>query len=195
MAAVRLLFLLVTLFFYFGCLVCDQSLRDEDEIIHNVALNARRDVSRRNVENSLRISLVYLELEPLRLHVSVVKKLLSEAIQYFHDTFRVRQTVERIILDRRCLNDSYFLKNATGDGPGKVRFCKVACDASKPLCGPRNVPRSDVAACRVCNEHGEDCHAENNSSSGVGKNDTDFVLYVAASMEKCEKRETLAYAA
>ncbi|EDO33070.1 predicted protein, partial [Nematostella vectensis] len=152
-------------------------------------------VSRRNVENSLRISLVYLELEPLRLHVSVVKKVLSEAIQYFHDTFRVRQTVERIILDRRCLNDSYFLKNATGDGPGKVRFCKVACDASKPLCGPRNVPRSDVAACRVCNEHGEDCHAENNSSSGVGKNDTDFVLYVTASMEKCEKRETLAYAA
>ena len=151
-------------------------------------------IRRRSVDQPFRITLVYLDVSKIA-NMDIIKHLLNESILYFQDTLRVKHPVQNILLQRRCANDSYFLRDEQGNQSGKVRYCKNACEIKKPLCGPAHVPDKDLDVCRFCNESGISCKAAAGQARGTGYNNTDFVMYITASTEKCEKPKTVAYAA
>lgn len=191
MAAINRLLVFSVLLLYFSSSILCQPLKDEDEIIHNVRLERERDIRRRSVAHQIRITIVYLDVSKIA-NMDIIKQLLRESILYFEDTLRVKHPVKNILLQRRCANGSYFLKDEQGNSQGKVRFCKVACE--KPSCGPAHVPDKDLDVCRLCDESGYNCR-EDGKTNGTGYNNTDFVMYITASNDKCEKPKTVAYAA
>lgn len=189
MAAIKWLLMFAVLC-SFVCLICSQTFRDEDEIIHNVKLPGKRVLRRRSAAQSLRIHFVYTK------DISkVLEKLLNKAADYFKDTFKVKYQVDKILLQRRCTNDSYFLRNETGDGPGTVRYCKTSCDPVRHSCGIARVEDKDLDVCRVCDENGHNCRTLQNRSNSVGYTNTDFALYVTTVTSKCNQPKTVAYAA
>lgn len=191
MAAINRLLVFSVLLLYFSSSILCQPLKDEDEIIHNVRLEREHDIRRRSVAHQIRITIVYLDVSKIA-NMDIIKQLLRESILYFEDTLRVKHPVKNILLQRRCANGSYFLKDEQGNSQGKVRFCKVACE--KPSCGPAHVPDKDLDVCRLCDESGYNCR-EDGKTNGTGYNNTDFVMYITASNDKCEKPKTVAYAA
>lgn len=195
MAAIKRLLRCAVFCSFVAFSITSQSFRDEDEIIHNVKLPSKRFLRRRNAAKSLRMHFVYVDVN--NSNEKVLKELLQKAETYFKNTLKVKYQVDKIVLQRRCANDSYFLKNETGDGPGRVRFCKKSCDTVRHSCGIARVEDKDLGLCHVCDENGHNCKIEKAQSSnfGVGYKNTDFVLYVTTLMNKCDKPKTVAYAA
>lgn len=194
MAAINRVLAFSVFLLYFSSYILCQPLKDEDEIIHNVRLEGEHDIRRRSVAHPIRITLVYLDVSKIA-NMDIIKQLLRKSILYFQDTLRVKYPVRNILLQRRCANDSYFLRDDLGNSSGKVRHCKVACENKKPSCGPAHVPNKDLDVCRSCDESGKNCKEEEGQVMGTGYNNTDFVMYITASNDKCEKPKTVAYAA
>lgn len=191
MAAIEWL-LMIAIFSSIVYSISTQSFKDEDEIIHNVKLPGKRVLRRRNAAQSLRIHLVYTDVNIS--NTEVLKEVLNKAADYFKDTFKVKYRVDKILLQRRCTNDSYFLRNENGTGSGNVRFCKLSCDSARHSCGIARVQDKDLDICRFCDENGQNCRSTNGQSHGNGYTDTDFVLYVTTSLNKCDQPKTVAYA-
>lgn len=192
MASTEWLLMFALIFSSFEYSISAQSFKDEDEIIHNVKLPGKRVLRRINAAESLRIHFVYTDVNIS--NTEVLKEVLNKAAAYFKSTFKVKYQVDKILLQRRCTNDSYFLRNETGNGFGNVRFCKGSCDSVRHSCGMARVEDKDLDVCRFCDENGHNCRTMNGQSNGIGYTDTDFVLYVTTSMNKCDQPKTVAYA-
>lgn len=122
----------------------------------------------------------------------VTKKLLPEALDYFHRTLKVRTANRSIRLQHMCRQRSYFLKDKEGLGKGTVIFCKEAC--IKTYCGPAVIPEQHLDSCRVCNEHGSQCRSQSKKNT-QGIKSKDFILYVSYVRTKhCEETKAVAYA-
>jgi len=171
-------------------------IHKHDETIRHVPLEPFHVIRRRSLGQPLQISLDFLDIIKLE-DPNTVKDILEEARDYFSKTLNVRKTVSKILLHRRCINKTFILKNVEGTGPGNVRFCQKACNITRLLCGPVEIPEHDLDQCRVCDENG-DCRNDTSPefTAGEGHNNTDFVLYVTAvSNGNCNNSKTLAYAA
>ena len=171
-------------------------IHEHDETIRHVPLEPFHVVRRRSLGQPLQISLDFLDIIKLE-DPNTVKDILEEARDYFSKTLNVCKTVSKILLHRRCINKTFILKNVEGTGPGNVRFCQKACNITRLLCGPVEIPEHDLDQCRVCDQNG-DCRNDTSPgfTAGEGHNNTDFVLYVTAvSNGNCNNSKTLAYAA
>ena len=180
------------------CCLSNDHIHEIDEMIRHVQLEPSHIIKRRSVDQPLRISLDFLDMSRLE-DPNSVKDILNKAREYFSKTLTVRRTVSKILLQRKCANKSYFLKNMEGTGDGNIRFCQEACNTTRMLCGPTAIPEHDLDQCRVCDKHGQHCRNDTNPA-GEGHNNTDFILYVTAvSSGNCNINmkipETLAYAA
>lgn len=179
------------------CSMSNDFIYEYDETIRHVLLEPSHIIRRRSVDQPLRISLDFLDINSLE-EPDVVKDVLQKAREYFSRTLRVRRTVSKILLQRKCLNKKFFSKNKDGTGPGHIRYCQKACNISRLICGPIEIPHRDLDQCRVCDENGQNCHDDTSPgfTAGEGHNDTDFILYVTAvSHGNCDNSNTLAYAA
>ena len=179
------------------CSLSKQPIREHDEMIRHVVLEPSHIVKRRSIDQPLRISLDFLDIGKLE-NPKVVKDILQQAQEYFSKTLKVRRTTSKILLQRSCSDKSFFMKNADGTGHGNVRFCHEACNITRMLCGPSEIPEHDLDQCRTCDQHGQDCKNDTSPgfTAGEGHNKTDFVLYVTAVANgNCESISTLAYGA
>lgn len=179
------------------CSLSREPFREHDEIIRHVVLEPSHIVKRRSIDQPLRISLDFLDIGTLE-NPKVVKDILQEAQEYFRKTLKVRKTTSKILLQRSCSNKSFFTQNADGTGPGSVRFCHEACNKTRMLCGPSEIPEHDLDQCRTCDQNGQNCKNDTSPgfAAGEGHNDTDFILYVTAVANgNCDGINTLAYGA
>lgn len=172
-------------------------IHEDDETIRHVYLEPYHIIKRRSIDQPLRISLDFLNISSLEDPVKM-REVLEHAREYFSRTIMVRKTVSKILLQRKCLDSNFFLKSRDGTGPGSVRFCRNACNITRYLCGPIEIPDRDIDQCRVCNEDGRSCSNDTSPglTAGEGHIKTDFVLYVTAVLNRnCNNTKTLAYAA
>ena len=179
------------------CSLSNDFIHEYDETIRHVSLEPFHIIRRRSVDQPLRIALDFLDISRLE-DPNIVKDILEKARAYFSKTLNVRKTLSKILLQRRCVNKTFILKNKDATGPGNVRFCVKACNITRFLCGPIEIPEHHLDQCRVCDENGHNCR--NNTSpgftAGEGHENTDFILYVTAvSSGNCNDSKTLAYAA
>ena len=181
---------IVTFFLDATCSSYNELLQERDEIIRHVVLEPSHVITRRSIDQPLRISLDFLDLSLLEDQAAVIA-VVQKAKDYFSKTLKVRKTVSKILLERRCPYDRYFLRDESGLNSGNVRFCQGACSSSKTLCGPVDIPEHDLDRCRTCDRRGQNCRSD--STTGVGHKDTDFVLYVTAIAKDCTKDKTIAY--
>ncbi|XP_068688263.1 leishmanolysin-like peptidase [Montipora foliosa] len=166
-------------------------------MVRHVHLEPTHVIRRRSIDQPLRISLDFLNIsrleDPYR-----IKDVLQNAREYFSQTLKVRKTVPKILLQRKCLDNNFFLKSSDGKGPGRVRFCRNGCNETRFLCGPIEIPAHDLDQCRLCDEDQRNCGNDTRPrfAAGRGHDDTDFVLYVTAlANTNCNNTKTLAYAA
>ena len=197
MAAEQVPIRCVLLLCLFGfCSLFNELIHEYDEIIRHIPLEPSHVIKRRSVQQPLRISLDFLDITNLE-NPSMVKDILRQAQSYFSKTLKVRKTTSKILLQRSCPNQAFFLKSADGIGSGRVRFCQESCNTSRMLCGPIEIPEHDLDQCRICDKNGQNCRNDTRPgfTAGEGHKDTDFILYVTAvSYGNCLKSSTtLAY--
>lgn len=179
------------------CSLSNDFIHEYDETIHHVLLEPFHVVRRRSVDQPLRISLDFLDISKLE-DPNIIKDILRKARAYFSETLNVRKTLSKILLQRRCLNKKFILRNKDGTGPGDIRFCVKACNITRLLCGPIEIPEHDLDQCRVCDENGQNCRNDTSQgfTAGEGHENADYILYVTAvSNGSCNNSKTLAYAA
>lgn len=177
------------------CSLANEPNREHDEMIRHIVLEPSHEIKRRSIDQPLRISLDFLDINKLE-NPNIVKDILNEAQEYFRKTLKVRKTTSKILLQRSCSDKSFFMKSADGKNPGNVRFCHEACNTSRMLCGPIEIPEHDLDQCRICDQNGQNCQNDTRSgfTAGEGHNDTDFILYVTAVADgNCNSTTTLAY--
>lgn len=190
----------LTLFLVYSILnvvLCKHWIPKKDDVVHNVHIGHKQDVATQPLTQNLRFRIVYdssvniLSYDKQRL---VKVQLMPAAVTYFHQTLHVRNSTQSIALQRMCLGNSYFLKNARGDGPGHVQYCKLACKDT--VCGPTKVSEKFLDHCRVCNEHGNNCRVLlNHKLSPEKTRDTDFILFVSSlRTTHCAESNIVAYA-
>ena len=175
--------------------LADKPFLEHDKMIRHVVLEPSHEIKRRSIDQPLRISLDFLDIHKLE-NPTIVKDILREAQEYFKNTLTVRKTTSKILLQRRCSDKLFFMKNANGTRPGKVRFCHEACNSSRIVCGPIEIPEHDLDQCRICDQNGQNCQNDTRPgyTAGEGHNDTDFILYVTAVADgNCNSITTLAY--
>ena len=179
------------------CSLSNDYIHEHDEMIRHVPLEPSHIIRKRSIDQPLRISLDFLDMSSLE-EPNIVKDILQKAREYFSSTLKVRKTVSTILLQRRCTNRLFFLKNMDGSSPGYIRFCQESCNITRLLCGPREIPPHDLDQCRVCDDNGQTCRNDTSPgfTAGKGHINTDFILYVTAVFnENCNSSKTLAYAA
>ncbi|NXS08086.1 LMLN peptidase, partial [Neodrepanis coruscans] len=170
---------------------CHHRVPSGDQVVYQVPLRENR-VSKRNVDQQLRIKIVYdtsvENLLPEKRHL-IKNKLFPQAISYLEKTFQVRKPTGTILLSRQCVTNQYLRRKADPH-----RYCQKAC-ADHTRCGPVIVPEQHLQQCRVYNE--SDWHRRpTGSPSQEGVRDADFVLYVSAlTTERCGHENIIAYAA
>ena len=177
------------------CSLANEPIREYDEMIRHIVLEPSHVIKRRSIDQPLRISLDFLDINKLE-NPTIVKDILRAAQEYFQNTLKVRKTTSKILLQRSCSNKSFFMKSTDGKRPGNVRFCHEACNTSRILCGPIEIPEHDLDQCRMCDQNGQNCQNDTRPgfSAGEGHNDTDFILYVTAVADgNCDSITTLAY--
>ena len=168
---------------------------DNGDVIHHAIIRSDQEVKRREVSQPIRINVVYRNISDLEdYQLNLVKNSLTEAVEYMRRVLRVRETVNAIRLQRKCQNNSYYMRNITGEF---LRYCHVKCDKSKPVCGFVTPTSHDLDQCRICDSKGANCRdaTGTENAAGQGYNNSDFVLFVTSSDRKCERNETIAYAA
>jgi hypothetical protein len=127
------------------------------------------------------------------------------AVRYWEDVLTVKASIlvvyiqlqvvnrgDTIRLNRKCLNNQYFL---APEDP--TQYCKERC--VETLCGEYPVPQEHLEGCATCDANGHNCNPD--SGPGPGVVGADFVLYITAlTTAQClesvgGKAETVAYAA
>ena len=168
------------------------------EMNHNVRVGLPHIVKRQPYSQKIRFEVVYDDsigdLNEAKYGL-VTGKLIPEAVDYFHETFRVKPTNLAIKLQRTCKNNAYFLKDNKGNAAGDLQFCKLDCVNTK--CGPVNVPADHLDQCRVCDNDGIKCFSVPGEEwkSGMGVESRDFILYVSCiQTDHCNVANTVAYA-
>jgi len=122
----------------------------------------------------------------------VKNRVVPEAVEHWENVFKVVNGGKKILLNRKCENNQYFL---SPDDP--TQFCKNKCVPTK--CGEWTVPEEHLESCSTCDTNGRNCKTD--KSKGVGISGVDFVLYVSAvDSDQCTQNvagqaETVAYAA
>ncbi|NXR77450.1 LMLN peptidase, partial [Pycnonotus jocosus] len=170
---------------------CDHRVPSGEEVIYQVPLKENH-VSKRNVDQQLRIKIVYdrsvEDLLPEKRHL-IKNKLFPQAISYLEKTFQVRKSAGAILLSRQCVTNQYLRRKADPH-----RYCQKAC-ADHTRCGPVIVPEKHLQQCRVYND--SDWHRRpTGSPDQEGVRDADFVLYVSAlTTDRCGHENIIAYAA
>lgn len=168
------------------------------EMGHNVRIGPAHTIKRQGLEQKLRFEIVYDDsIEKLNSANKklVTKKLIPEAIDYFHNTLSVRRSVYEIRLQRTCKDNAYFLKDEQGKNLGDMQFCKLECVQTK--CGPVTVPQKHLDECRICDTKGVQClpMPGDEWSKGKGVAEKDFILYVSAlQTTHCDVANAVAYA-
>uniref|UniRef100_A0A8C5JU74 Leishmanolysin-like peptidase n=1 Tax=Junco hyemalis TaxID=40217 RepID=A0A8C5JU74_JUNHY len=161
------------------------------QVVYQVPLKENH-VSKRNVDQQLRIKIVYdrsvEDLLPEKRHL-IKSKLFPQAISYLEKTFQVRKSAGAILLSRQCVTNQYLRRKADPH-----RYCQKAC-ADHTRCGPVIVPEKHLQQCRVYND--SDWHRRpTGSPEQEGVRDADFVLYVSAlTTDRCGHENIIAYAA
>uniref|UniRef100_A0A8D2PTQ2 Leishmanolysin-like peptidase n=1 Tax=Zosterops lateralis melanops TaxID=1220523 RepID=A0A8D2PTQ2_ZOSLA len=161
------------------------------QVVYQVPLKENH-VSKRNVDQQLRIKIVYdrsvENLLPEKRHL-IKNKLFPQAISYLEKTFQVRKSAGAILLSRQCVTNQYLRRKADPH-----RYCQKAC-ADHTRCGPVIVPEKHLQQCRVYND--SDWHRRPTGSPDQdGVRDADFVLYVSAlTTDRCGHENIIAYAA
>lgn len=169
------------------------------EMGHNVRVGPPHIFKQQGLEQKIRFEVVYDEsinkLNSANKQL-VTKKLIPEAIDYFHNTLSVRPSTLDIRLQRTCKNNAYFLKDQKGEHLGDLQFCKLECVPTK--CGPVDVPQKHLDKCRICDTKGVNCLLTTPGyewGAGPGVKDKDFILYVSAlETAHCDKANAVAYA-
>ncbi|NXR98726.1 LMLN peptidase, partial [Oxylabes madagascariensis] len=170
---------------------CDHRVPSGDQVVYQVPLKENH-VSKRNVDQQLRIKIVYdrsvEDLLPEKRHL-IKNKLFPQAISYLEKTFQVRKSAGAILLSRQCVTNQYLRRKADPH-----RYCQKAC-ADHTRCGPVIVPEKHLQQCRVYND--SDWHRRPTGSPvQEGVRDADFVLYVSAlTTDRCGHENIIAYAA
>eukprot|EP00794_Sanderia_malayensis_P000625 gene625-1290_t len=169
------------------------------EVVHGVRIGHISYVKAQPFDQSLRFQVHYHSSvnELSRLKQRLVKnRLIPSAVRYFHKTYSVRSTKKTIKLQRMCKDNSYFLKSNKENNGGDVQYCKGKCMPT--TCGPIKVPETFLDDCRVCNDHGTDCHVKSKAATETDANKgrkTDFILFVSAiPTQHCLESNIVAYA-
>lgn len=190
----------ITLFFIssfsFGSTHARHWIPTKTDIVHHVPTDPV--LSGQSPEQNMRFHVTY-DQSLQRLNVKrwdlIVKKLIPEALGYFHKALKVHRSRLPIKLQHMCRDHSYFLKDSSGKHKGNLLFCKKEC--VRTHCGPVIIPREHLDQCRVCNEHGSACGIDSNYKrrKNKGINNKDFVLYVSSLQTRhCEETKAVAYA-
>lgn len=148
-------------------------------------------VKKRSADQSLRI-LLYYDESVYRLHSTkfdlINNTILPRAVTFWEKALLVRRTENVIRLTRKCSDTQIFVKNGS-------THCINTCK-HKTTCGEVEIPEEHLDFCRTCNSNGQNCGIAKDSKQGSGIADFDFVFYVSAMQtEKCNKSQTVAYAA
>lgn len=131
------------------------------------------------------------ELEPVQRDI-VKSRVVPDAVKHWERVFKIVKGRKKILLNRKCENNQYFL--SPGD---PTQYCKNRCVETK--CGEWVVPEEHLESCSTCDSTGRRCTKE--KSEGKGVSNVDFILYVSAlATEQCVENvagqaETVAYAA
>jgi len=169
----------------------------KQDVVHNVHIGHHQEIASKPKVQQIRFKVVYhssVNVLSLEKQVLIKKKLMPSAVKYFHNTFSVRNVTAPIKLQRMCESNSFFLKDKTGDNPGHLQYCKVACEET--TCGPIKIAESFLDDCRVCDEHGNHCKTKKNVNiASEDKRNTDFVLFVSSiQTDHCKESSIVAYA-
>lgn len=168
----------------------------KNDIVHHVPVDPvdslRTQVPTQNIRFHVTFdrSLKGLDITRRKL---VVRKLIPDALDYFHKTLKVRPSKLPIKLQRMCRDHSYFLKDVSGKHKGNFLFCKEECVTTH--CGPVTIPQDHLDRCRICNKDGFRCEIDSTREQIKGIKDKDFILYVSSLQTvHCEKTKAVAYA-
>ena len=172
-----------------------------DEMIHNVHIGHHQDVAKKPITQKIRFKVVYdASIGKLSYpKQSLVKtRLITSAVEYFHETLLVRATNEPIKLQPMCQGNAFFLKDTMGVGSGSVQFCKNSCQPTT-VCGPVKVPKRFLDDCRTCDGTGNKCKITPNDRRPKEERDNvsekDFILFVSSiQTEHCNEANIVAYA-
>nr|XP_032818412.1 leishmanolysin-like peptidase isoform X1 [Petromyzon marinus] len=180
-----------------SCHVCRHAVPGRDQLLWGVTLPGRqRELSRRSPEPTgpqrLRVRLIYdssVDSLPNEKRDFIKMRLFPEAVDYIQSALFVRSPGAKILLNRYCATNHYFMKHRDPH-----RYCQSAC-AETTRCGPVTVPDEHLQQCRVCDEGGRNCGSIG-PAGGPGEPDADYVLYVSAlGTDRCQQEGVVAYAA
>ncbi len=167
-------------------------LAEPGSIIRGVQSNGKRLLTRRNIDNSLKIK-VYpdpsIQKLSSNLRELIVDRLLPDAVAYFGKTLSVRQRVSPIRLQRDCTENEVF-KEINGS---LFRYCQNECK-NTTYCGTVLVPEAHLDICRTCDS--SQVHCTKGMSKSTGITNADYMLYISAVVTShCNRdNDVIAYA-
>lgn len=170
---------------------CAHYLAEPRSIIRGVRSNGKHSLTRRNIDNSLKIK-AYPDPSMQKLSSNfrklIVDRLLPDALAYFGKALTVRQRISPLQLQRKCRRSEFFKKN----NGTVIRYCRTECE-SATYCGTVLVPEAHLDVCRVCNSSETHC---SDAFKSTGIVNVDFVLYVSAiaTLHCRDQDDVLAYA-
>lgn len=188
-------------------LPCSYKTPNVDELVFDVPIDIDGESLIQESDGRIRrVRDVKQTYRPLRIHlhydiesisklaedvqVFVNSSLLPDAVGYWEKVLSVHPTIAPIRLNRRCLNNQYFISP-----DDKLQTCYSGCK-EETKCGEVVVPDEHLFQCKHCYPQGIQHCIFSGPADGPGVPNSDFLLYVSAvSSQRCKNADTMAYAA
>lgn len=132
-------------------------------------------------------------LEPQKQNL-ITKYIMPNVTKFFESVLSIKRdyAIDKFRISRRCPNNTvYYARNPGGTSRP---YCMNRCE-DYAICGEIVVPPSHLAGCSYCNSTTKLC-ITNNTSEMRGDTGLQLLLYVSAKQTaRCQKDQTIAYAA
>ena len=128
----------------------------------------------------------------------IVETVIPSVVEFFERALWIKRkyTISRFRFARRCPNNTiYYAKEFNmSSAPKSTPYCMERCE-DYAVCGELAVPQEHLAACSYCNRTSRLCSTDW-KSAGEGVANAQLVLYVSAKhTARCQRDQTVGYAA
>ncbi|XP_062519504.1 leishmanolysin-like peptidase [Corticium candelabrum] len=167
--------------------------------VSHLPLDPHHVLAKRSFDQQLRFSVFYdntVEGLDSTERALVKDKLVTDAVKYWSQVLKVKQTTSTILLNRDCAEGRFYIRNGEPRHCERSRLRPSGCSTTT-TCGTVTVPSSHLQACYSCTTDlvtkKLNCEKEASSTAGVGVGGADYVLYVSsAQTSQCGSNSAVA---